>query len=351
MRQYNRTKLTKEGLFKASLYSYRSNHGQFNSVWGNTDYGWPMNLFLNKKPLLEGEEQRTIAKVYFTAFLDATLKNKKKYIPVFKDYRYAASWLPEDVYVSRYADNKIIHLCTFEEDVDVTSGTQPGVTIKAENFKLWKEYDMKSRQGGTKENNTLTLGWRNDTSTVVDSIKTNKMDTIPNYIVNFPYGLLKEYDINKKAYLTFSAANTKENIPEGKSNKSDRQDDLNSLALNSLRDSRDEEGENKEKEDLPIQVDFSVKLKDAEGNIASIALSEFAYIPPVMESKFIKWGVMNSRYGEDYEVTLQDFRIPLNSFTENNPELQIDKLVEIAFVFDKTPEGAVVIDDIGLSKN
>ncbi|HVN04604.1 MAG TPA: hypothetical protein VMT86_09320, partial [Bryobacteraceae bacterium] len=40
--------------FKAELYAYRANHGQFNTAWGRTDAGLPLSWLLNLKPLMTG---------------------------------------------------------------------------------------------------------------------------------------------------------------------------------------------------------------------------------------------------------------------------------------------------------
>ncbi len=50
IRQYNRTTVD-EGGFKAALYAYRANHGQFNTVWGRGDQGPWSGALLNLRPL------------------------------------------------------------------------------------------------------------------------------------------------------------------------------------------------------------------------------------------------------------------------------------------------------------
>jgi hypothetical protein len=56
IRQWARVKFTDGGYHaKAAVYTYRANHGQFNTVWGNTDFGFPMSRYLNRKALLSGD--------------------------------------------------------------------------------------------------------------------------------------------------------------------------------------------------------------------------------------------------------------------------------------------------------
>jgi len=101
-RQFNRVRFTDHrNWFKASVYIYRANHGQFNTVWGRTDYPPPASWLLNLKPLLDGEEQRRIAKVYFSAFLETTLHGDARYRPLFRDQRLIKAWLPDTIYIRR----------------------------------------------------------------------------------------------------------------------------------------------------------------------------------------------------------------------------------------------------------
>src|SRR4029077_7980299 len=73
--------------FKAEIYAYRANHGQFNTSWGRDDAGKPLGWLLNLKPLMPGDEQRRISKTYISAFLEATLKGHREYVPLFEDWR------------------------------------------------------------------------------------------------------------------------------------------------------------------------------------------------------------------------------------------------------------------------
>lgn len=66
-RQWDRVIYTGGDWFKSELYIYRTNHGQFNTVWGRSDAGYPIGWFLNLKPLLNPEDQRRIAKIYISA--------------------------------------------------------------------------------------------------------------------------------------------------------------------------------------------------------------------------------------------------------------------------------------------
>ena len=61
-------------------------------------------MLLNRAGLLKPEEQRTTAKVFLTAFLEATLNDRADYRKVFVSPAGARDWLPNDVYVTQYQD-------------------------------------------------------------------------------------------------------------------------------------------------------------------------------------------------------------------------------------------------------
>src|SRR5262245_58948862 len=169
LRQYQRVKFTDgQPHFKAAVYVYRANHGQWNTVWNNKDNGPRSARVLDLRGLLAPEEQRQFGLVYISAFLDATLKGQKQYLPLFRDHRVAGGWLPKTMYITRFEDNNFKALATFEEDVDVTTASVPGVRLRGDSLSTWKEapvnYRSGSRAGGTRdpqENQAVWLGWNN----------------------------------------------------------------------------------------------------------------------------------------------------------------------------------------------
>ncbi len=88
--------------FKAAVYVYRANHGQWNTVWSAHDNGPRSARMLDLRDLLPAKDQREFAKIYISAFLDATLKDDKRYLPIFRDHRVIGHWLPKTMYVTRF---------------------------------------------------------------------------------------------------------------------------------------------------------------------------------------------------------------------------------------------------------
>ena len=75
LRQFNRVSLSPNSdMFKAAIYVYRANHGQWNTVWGAHDNGPRSPRILALDGLLDAEDQREFGRVFVSAFLDITLK-------------------------------------------------------------------------------------------------------------------------------------------------------------------------------------------------------------------------------------------------------------------------------------
>ena len=124
-RMFRRARITQPEAFKASLFVYRANHGQFNTVWGPFDTGGPKKAFLNRRAYLTGEEQRKIAEVYFSAFAEVTLRGDQSYLGLFQDHRAGRDWLPATPLVSRFEDASFELVTDYEEDFDVTTTSRP----------------------------------------------------------------------------------------------------------------------------------------------------------------------------------------------------------------------------------
>lgn len=328
-RQYNRVTFTDESYwFKAYLYSYRSNHGQFNTVWGNNDWGMPGGLILNRKALLAGEKQRKIALVYFTAFLEANLLDKKGYIPMFRDHRCVREWLPEDIYINRFEDSYFSPIAHFEEDVEVTTASLEGSRISGQNLAVWREENLGFRRRGNKENNVVCVGWR-------------KEEEPPVYSIELSEDSVEKLKVSDTSLLIFSLAPADEKPPEPDEEAEESKEKPDKKEKK--KEKKDEEDE--KEEDL---LDMSVELMDSRGNTARLVLSEFRDIPPVLKSRFTKMSRESKIYGKSYEPTLQVFELHLSRFSEAFPEFDPALLKKINFVFDRNEEGVVILDRIGI---
>lgn len=158
-RQFDRISFTDSIYrFKSGLYVYGANHGQFNTSWGNNDVGTPFTRLLNLRQLMKGDDQRKVAKVYISAFLEATLRNDRRYLPLFADVRAGKKWLPETIYLSQFEDSNTKLIGTFDEDFDVTTLTENFSKVSSSGLTVWKEKRIPTKWG-SKISRGLFLGW------------------------------------------------------------------------------------------------------------------------------------------------------------------------------------------------
>ena len=321
-RQWDHVRYTKPGpWFKAEIYAYRANHGQFNTVWGRTDAGEPLSWLLNLKPLMPGDEQRRISKTYIAAFLEATLNGRHEYLPVFQDWRVARAWLPDTVYVNRYQDASYVALASFAEDADITTATAPGGLITGENLSVWHEGRIPWRDGD-RDYNGVFLGW-------------NRAKGAPAaaYAIRLPEGAAAKWQLGSTSTFDLSLAALDENAPlPGKK--------------------KDEKESDKSKEKERESPDFTVELVTADGAVATAPVSRFAAVPPPLKEKFTKLDPIESfAYEKDWEPVLQTVRIPLTAFqTAGGRPLDPQKLTTVRLKFDRTAMSVICISSVGFGK-
>jgi dienelactone hydrolase len=349
-RQYNRVRFTDgEYRFKATLYSYRSNHGQFNTVWGDSDWGRPMGFILNRKALLSGEEQRTLGKVYMSAFLEATLHGRPDYLPMFWDHRVIADWLPQDIYLSRFEDSTFQTLCDFEEDVDVTTGTLKGSTIDQKGLAVWWEADLKTRSRSTKQDNVVFVGWRGPA-------EERQGEAAPYYTIHLPENPSEDLQLSRDSVLMFSLTEADEKVPdleeeeelEEDSDEAEGQDE--NASLEGLDEKTEITKSEKEEDQAKQPLELSIELVDGTGVSVRLPLERFMPVPPVTKSRFLRTGKESGRMGKAYEPTLQTYQLSLQSFMDANPDFDPQQLRSLRFVFDRGREGVLVLDRIGIAR-
>lgn len=299
IQQYERVSFTgpQGKLFKAAVYIYRANHGQFNSLWGDQDRSGVLGGLLNKAALLDDEAQRQIAEVYISAFLEATLNDRSEYLPLFQDYHTAGDWLPATNYITQYQDSGVQLIADFEEDADLTTASFPEGKTLAVGLSIWKERALRFRNNNLKDNHVVRLSWGG---------------TNGYYAITMPVGSLQSLELAREDTLIFLVA--------------DEQEPVN----------------------LSETVDFSVILIDKDGRTASVQLSDVIEISPQLPTRFTKIDTWNDEIFENSsEVVMQSVRIPLDLFLKANPDLSLDHLIEIRFAFNKTRNRIISLDEIG----
>ena len=329
-RQWDRVRFTGDGpWFKSELYVYRANHGQFNTVWGRTDAGPPLNWFLNLRPLMSGEDQRRISKTYISAFLEATLHHRREYVAMFQDYRKIRDWIPDTLYMSRYLDASYKLLANFNEDPDVTTTTVPGGRIQGENLSIWREGRIPFRRGD-RDYNGVFLGWNREPD------KKTGIPPVAAYSISLPENLARDWKLGPQSVLALSLAVTDEKAPPpGKKS-----------------DDKSKEPDKNDKNKRPEPVDFTVELQSTEGAAVQVPLSRFGALLPPFKVRFTKLAKMDDvAYNKPSEPVFQTFELPLAAFAEHDQRFDPARVKKISLRFDRTVASVVILSQIGFESS
>jgi dienelactone hydrolase len=348
LRIYDRLRFTNDDFhFKSAVYVYRANHGQWNTVWQNKDGGPRSGRFLDLRGLIPQEDQRRFAEIYISAFVDVVLKGDKRYLPIFRDHRVIGQWLPRTMYVTRYETSAFRPLATFEEDIDVTSGTESGVRLVGDSLSTWKEATLELRSANrnntsaSQDNQAVWLGWNNR----IAGDDTTRVGPPARFSVDLPTGLSRSWALGPGTTLDFMLGATnampgprKDPVPPDTTKKQDRGADRGG---NRARAGTDDE---------KPPVDLSVQVEDAAGQTAAVDLRVYGAIRRPLETYVMRRGDQEKqRFQDHWEQVLQTYSIPLGDFAAANPRLDLGNLAAVRFVFDRAPAGEVVVDQIGFS--
>lgn len=322
-RQWEHVRFTRPGpWWKAEIYTYRANHGQFNTVWGRSDVGEPpLSWLLNTKPLMPGEEQRRISKTYIAAFLEATLNGRHEYRALFQDWRVGRTWLPDTLYLNRYQDAAYTPVASFDEDPDLTTTTAPGGHIAGENLSVWREGRIAWRRGD-RDYNGVFLGWNRTPGA-----------PLPSYTITLPHGAPAKWHLDNDSTVELSVAALDEEAPLPGKKKDDQKPKPS------------------KKKEVPAP-DFTIELVASDGARATAPISRFAAIPPPLREKFTKVSLIDSiAYEKDWEPVFQTVRAPLSAFQPAGPgKFDPRKLAAVRLKFDRTATSVICVSGIGLGK-
>lgn len=322
MRPYRRLQYTDSiSRFKSGVYIHHANHGQFNSTWGNSDFGAPSKWLLNLNPLLKEEQQQEAAKVFISAFAEASLKNNQEYRTLFKDVSIAKQWLPVEHYLTSFQPSNFHTIADFEEDLDVTTA-KDDTKIQTSHLALWKEQNLPTRDKGSQENNAVIIGWDAETSASSSDMGVYELTLSANDASAFT--------TNSTLQFTLGAGNHEW------------------LDIN-LTEAQKEAKKDEDKREVP-QLDFTIQLTDASGHKSAMKINEIKGITKPLKTRFTKFKFLDKdMIGEDWEVQLQTYHLPMQRFITANPEFAAKNVASIKFIFDQTDYGVVVLDEIGVS--
>jgi dienelactone hydrolase len=377
LRQYARIRFTDgKPNFKAAVWMYRANHGQWNTGWGKSDAGPRGERFLDLRGLLPESEQRKMAELYLSAFADATLRGKTEYLPIFRDHRVMGNWLPKTMYATRFQDAGFQALANFDEDVDVTTGSVPGVVLSADSLATWKESVMPLRsRGGQVGKYAVWLGWNNRMA----GKDTTKMGPPAAYTVSLTDSIRRAWSVGTATALEFSLAVTDEKpspraVPKDSTKaKSDSAKKADSTATKAPVDpkaaaaakalakakadstkkadaarAKAEKAKKPVKDSLPI--DLSIEAVDANGVRVALPLSSYGVARrPLEVTVYRRAGSDKTSFGSLAELVPQSYVVRLTDFRAKDPRFDPTQLRSVRWLFDKTTAGTVILTDIGLS--
>ena len=364
--------------FKSGLYVYGANHGQFNTSWGNNDVGTPFTRLLNLRQLMSGEDQRQVAKVYISAFLETTLRDKKEYLPLFADARTGKDWLPETIYLNQFEESNSEFIATFDEDFDVTTIKADSAEVSSSRLTVWNEKQIPTKWG-RKTNRGLFLGWHyqkkdieakkkqdtllpkearehlapvNDTLIASYTVKMNRNPVMVDSASVFVFSMAESKgSTNPKASGKWVDKKKKKDKEANKNKKEEEK--KNKEEKNKENNKKEEKEEDKTKEEDKKKkgkdpIDFSISLVDTNGEKVYFPLSNFSKLQRRLGVKIWKREYNSS---EKSESVMQLFSYPVKDMLELNPSFDFSNIVEIKFIFDKTDKGVVLIDNIGFMKD
>ena len=348
LRAFQRIKFTDgKPWFKVAWYVYRANHGQWNTVWGNKDNGPRSGRYLDLRGLLTPEQQRQFSMVTIGGFMEATLHGKSEYLPMFRDHRVIGAWLPKTMYITRFQESGFKPLATFDEDVDVTTGSVPGVTISAESLATWKEnsLNLRSGAGDALNTNAVTLGWNNH----IRGDDTTKIGKAASYTISLSDSLVGSLNVTPQSALYLSLAPT-----DAKPGPRAPARDTTKKADSTKKDSTKAKPPAKKPDAKPAKdttpVDLSIEVVDAAGHTARIPLSHYGKPRRPLEIHILRRAdEERQRFPTTFEMVLQTYVMPLADFVQVTPQLDVTHLCSMRLVFDRLVAGTVVVDDIGIS--
>jgi len=351
LRQYERVTFTGNApMFKAAVWMYRANHGQWNTVWGSTDNGPQSARNLDLRGLIDPESQRQMARIFLSAFIESTLHDRREYLPIFRDHRVIGGWLPRTMYITRFQDAGFHALADYQEDVDLTTGSARGVTISADSLATWKEAGepLRSRNGSV-GHNAVWLGWNNR----IAGKDTTKYGKAASYTIALNDSLRGAWQVSGGTALEFSLAPT-----SAKPSPRAAAKDTTKKAVDSAKGKsapkppgpKEPKPNTKPTAADSVPIELSIEVSDADGAVATLPLARYGVARRPVEVTVLKRkGEDQSSFGSLAELVPQSYVIPLADFLGANARFNPARVASVRWVFDGTRAGTVMLTDVGLS--
>ena len=316
-RQWSRVSFSPDTFrFKAQVYVHGANHGQFNTTWGRDDNGGLRGRLLNQAAIMPGDAQRRVAQVYISAFLEATLRDRREYLPLFQDSRAGADWLPKGIILARLATSADQVVSSYGEDINLATTTIPGGSIVGANLADWKER-LVPLKSGDQATRAVFLGWNKEEW---------PKDTARYEIVLPDAGLVT----SGTTELVFDLADARQepsprdpDKPKAETAKTNKKDK--------------DRKESKADTALKQPIDFTVELEDRDGHIARDALSAVRGVQRQLEARVLKLPFLSDEANS--ELVFQTIGFPLRAFEGVDP----GRLRALRLLFNRSIKGVVAL--------
>lgn len=302
IRQYART-VVRDGGFRAAIWSYRSNHGQFNDVWGRSDQGPLGGALLDLGPLAAPEDQRDVARTAIGAFLEASLLGRTDYRDLFRRPMLGRDWLPpDDIFLVRSSDDSFVPLTTAGASQGV-----PGATVTTTGFDVSgsRAVPLRSLLPDQVTIGTL-LRWSPGSTPAAWELR--------------GIGAVEAVEgISARSSLTFALANG--SAPDGSADP----------------------------------LDLLVEARTTDGVTVRLPLSRWGALPPPLEVTLVKsrelarLSSMDVALDAPAEQVLQTYAIPVADLVAADPAFRPERLEALRLVVTRTTAGVIWITEVGVS--
>jgi dienelactone hydrolase len=391
LRQWDRVRFTDGGpWFKSAVWMYRANHGQWNTGWGNKDNGRLSARNLELRGLIAPEAQRQMALVFMGAFLEASLKGKREYLPLFRDHRAAGGWLPKAMYQTAYADATVRSMTAFDQRIDVTRGAAPGIVLRGDSLSTWREGELPMRwRDNTYRMWGAWLGWNNAparragasgpargstaTASTSGAGRTPADTTKPaprapaTLEVTLPDSLRAAWGVGARSAVLLTLVPTRDVPGPRKTARDSTRRDTTTAARSTTRRGpspfariasvgravvRRVPGLRPKARVTPpdtTPLDLTVELVDAAGRAAPLPLARYGPLRRPLEIRVLRRPERDrENFRTTYELVPQTFVLPVADFAAAAPGFDANAVRAVRLRFDRTEKGTVILTGLGI---
>jgi hypothetical protein len=238
------------------------------------------------------------------------------------------------VHLNQFHESTAHIVCEYEEDLNLSTGTNGVDSIAASGLALWKEGRIPKKWGDYR-NNGVFLGWNNE------------KDSIPgDYVIFLDSSLSGQIEWARA--LTFLAADAQIDPGQRLDYDDEEFEDKEKDSKKSRKGADDAEKDEDEDED-PVPVDFIVVITDTSGLEYRVRLGDFQNLQPAIKPEIFK----SRLFWEDAEseVVLQYVSLPLGKIKSSaGKPVSAGAIRSVGFIFDAEKEGTIILDQLGFAR-